>query len=93
MSPHEASYDVSRKDFGVVVSLVSQVSDANGDSVVVTWSSSVQGALGTGQSITVFLSTGGWDSSQPVITATAADVWGASSSSSVEIIVWIPSDT
>ncbi len=52
-----------------------------------------QGALGTGESIVAFLSTGGYDASQPIITATATDIWGAATSVSVQIIVWIPSDT
>lgn len=88
-----ASYDVGRKDFGTNVSLSAVVSDPNGDTVTVTWSSSTQGALGTGESIVAFPSTGGYDASQPIITAIATDVWGVATSVSVQIIVWIPSDT
>jgi len=92
LAAYTASYDVDRKDFGANVALSAVVSDPNGDAVTVTWSSSTQGGLGTGESIVVFLSTGGFDASQPIITATATDVWGASSSQSVQIIVWVPSD-
>ncbi len=35
----------------------------------------------------------GSDATQPVITATAVDQWGTSTSESIQIIVWIPSDT
>ena len=92
LSAHEASYDEARKDNGANVSLAAIAADPNGDEVTVTWSSSTQGDLGTGDSIVAFLSTGGFDSSQPIITATATDQWGASTSVSVQIIVWIPSD-
>lgn len=93
LSSHTASYDATRKDFGANVVLSSIASDPNGDDVTVTWSSSTQGFLGTGESIVAWLSTGKSDASQPVITATATDQWGTASSESVQIIVWIPSDT
>ena len=93
LSSHTASYDATRKDFGANVALSSIASDPNGDDVTVTWSSSTQGFLGRGESIVAWLSTGKSDASQPVITATATDQWGTASSESVQIIVWIPSDT
>jgi hypothetical protein len=93
LSAHTAAYDVDRKDFGANVALSAIASDPNGDAVTVTWSSSTQGSLGTGESIVAFLSTGGSDASQPVITATATDQWGTATAISVQIIVWIPSDT
>jgi hypothetical protein len=93
LTAYIASYDVGRKDFGTNVSLSAVVADPNRDAVTVTWSSSTQGALGTGESIVAFLSTGGYDASQPIITATATDIWGVATSVSVHIIVWIPSDS
>jgi hypothetical protein len=93
LSAHTAAYDADRKDFGANVALSAIASDPNGDAVTVTWSSSTQGSLGTGESIVAFLSTGGSDASQPVITATATDQWGTATAISVQIIVWIPSDT
>jgi hypothetical protein len=93
LSSHTAAYDVALKDFGANVALSSIASDPNGDTVTVTWSSSTQGFLGTGESIVAWLSTGKSDASQPVITATATDQWGTATSVSVQIIVWIPSDT
>ena len=93
LAAYTASYDADRDDFGANVSLSAVVSDPDGDDVTVTWSSSTQGGLGTGESIVVFLSTGGYDASQPIISATATDVWGAATATSVQIIVWIPSDT
>ncbi len=92
LSAHTASYDADRDDFGANVALSAIATDPNDDDVTVTWSSSTQGGLGTGESIVAFLSTGGSDASQPIITATATDQWGASTSVSVQIIVWIPSD-
>jgi hypothetical protein len=93
LTAYIASYDVGRKDFGTNVSLSAVVADPNGDAVTVAWSSSTQGALGTGESIVAFLSTGGYDASQPIITAIATDIWGVATSVSVHIIVWIPSDS
>lgn len=93
LSAHTAAYDADRKDWGANVALSAIASDPNGDVIIVTWSSSTQGFLGTGESIVAFLSTGGSDASQPVITATATDQWGAATPESVQIIVWIPSDT
>ncbi|RLE13017.1 MAG: hypothetical protein DRJ28_08120 [Actinobacteria bacterium] len=93
LAAYTASYDPDREDFGANVLLSAVVSDPNGDEVTVVWSSSTQGALGTGESMFAFLSTGGFDASQPFITATATDIWGAATSVSVQIIVWIPSDT
>jgi hypothetical protein len=93
LASYTASYDPDRGNFGANVALSAIVSDLNGDAVTVTWSSSTQGGLGTGESIVAWMSTGGSDASQPVITATAADIWGASTAVSVQIIVWIPSDT
>lgn len=93
LSSHTAAYNVALKDFGANVALSSIASDPNGDTVTVTWSSSTQGFLGTGESIVAWLSTGKSDASQPVITATATDQWGTATSVSVQIIVWIPSDT
>jgi hypothetical protein len=92
LSSHTAAYDVALKDFGANVALSSIASDPNGDTVTVTWSSSTQGFLGTGESIVAWLSTGKSDVSQPVITATATDQWGTAMSASVQIIVWIPSE-
>ncbi len=92
LAAYTASYDVDREDFGANVALSAVVSDPNGDAVTVTWSSSMQGALGAGESIVAFLSTGGFDAAQPIITATATDVWGTATSQSVQIIVWVPSD-
>jgi len=93
LSSHTAAYDADRSDFGAFVALSAITSDPNGDPVTVRWSSSTQGGLGTGESIVAWLSTGGYDASQPIITATATDQWGTATSVSVQIIVWIPSDT
>ena len=93
LSAHSASFDTERNDNGVIITFSATASDPNGDDFTVTWSSSVQGKLGTGESISVFISTGGFDASQPIITATATDQWGTSSTDSIQIIVSIPSDT
>ena len=92
LSAHTAAYNVELADFGAFISLSSIASDEDGDPVTVTWSSSATGSLGKGESIVAWISTQGSDASQPVLTATARDKWGVSSSASVQIIVWIPSD-
>jgi hypothetical protein len=66
--------------------------DPDGDPVTIDWYSSLSGYLGTGESITASLTTIS-DSSQPFITARATDPFGATSEASIQIIVWVPSDT
>jgi hypothetical protein len=92
LSAHEARLDEDNDEYGANVAFSSVVSDANGDDITVTWSSSVQGMLGTGESIDAFISSDGSDASQPVITATATDGRGGSASDSIQILVLIPSD-
>jgi len=92
LSAHIATFDASRKDFGAVIAFSATASDPNGDPVEVRWSSSGTGYLGTGESISAWVSTQGSDASQPIITATAIDQWGVETSASIQIIVWIPSD-
>lgn len=92
LSAHTAGYNVELEDFGAFISLSSIASDEDGDPVTVTWSSSATGPLGKGESIVAWISTQGSDASQPVLTATATDQWGVSTTASVQIIVWIPSD-
>ena len=64
----------------------------DGDPVNVEWDSSLSGYLGTGEFITASLVTM-YDSSQPFITAKATDPRGAVSEDTIQVIVWIPSDT
>ncbi len=93
LSSHTAAYDAALGDFGTYLTLRATASDPNGDPVVIRWSASTEGGLGTGTEITAWFSTNGSDATQPIITATAVDRWGVTSSASVNIIVWIPSDT
>jgi hypothetical protein len=93
LSSHVASYDASTGRFGAAVSMSAVVTDPNGDTVSVRWYSSDEGFLGSGESIVATLYTGQFDSAQPRITARATDKWGATTEASVQIIVWIPSDT
>jgi hypothetical protein len=93
LSSHVAEYDASTGRFGAAVSMSAVVSDPNGDAVTVRWFSSDEGFLGSGESIVATLSTGQFDSAQPRITARATDKWGVATETSVQIIVWIPSDT
>ena len=93
LTAHVAAYDTDQEDFGAYLDLAATASDPNGDPVEVRWSASTQGFLGTGTSLTAWFSTRGSDATQPVITATAVDRWGTSTSQSIQIIVWIPSDT
>ncbi len=88
-----ATFDTDQGTFGAYVTLSANVTDPDGDdtAITVTWSSSTNGALGTGNPIVVFLSSGCCASDQPTITATATDEGGASTSVSVVITVWIPS--
>jgi len=82
-----------QSDFGAYVSLSAVVSDPNGDPVTVTWKSNTSGSLGSGESLIAWISTNGSDAAQPVITATATDSNGATTTAIVQIIVWIPSDS
>jgi len=88
-----AEYIASSGKFGSPVTLTATATDADGDPVTIEWYSSMEGYLGSGDSISVMLHTIDSDSSQPVITARAIDRWGVSSDASVQVIVWIPSPT
>jgi hypothetical protein len=92
LSSHIAAYDPESQQFRAVVSMSAAVSDPDGDPVTVEWYSSLSGYLGTGEFITASLITI-YDSSQPIITARATDEDGTSSEDTIQIIVWIPSDT
>lgn len=93
LSSHQAEFIQEENRFGATVSLAATVSDPDSDPFTVEWFSSHEGFLGTGESLTVVLHTGQFDSAQPRITARATDKWGAVAESSVQIVVWIPSDT
>ena len=93
LSSFPASFDPSRFDFGALVAFSAVADDPDGDEVTVTWSVSNLGVVGEGPEVTVWLSTFGSDTAQPVITAVARDPSGATASDSVQVIVWIPSDT
>lgn len=93
LSSHSAVYDASTERFGAAVALSAAVSDPNGDRVNVEWYSSDEGYLGSGESITAMLHTGNFDSAQPRITARAIDQWNTAAEATVQIIVWIPSDS
>ena len=80
LTAHVAAYDTDQEDFGAYLDLAATASDPNGDPVEVRWSASTQGFLGTGTSLTAWFSTRGSDATQPVITATAVDRWGTSTS-------------
>jgi extracellular elastinolytic metalloproteinase len=72
---------------GTAITFTASVSDAQGDPITTTWTSSVQGALGTGASITTSaLTTVG----PHTITATASD-GQASNSASITISITEPS--
>lgn len=87
----EAFFDPASGRFIASVPLVANVTDPEGDAFTVDWFSSLDGYLGSGQSITAGLSPD-LDTSQPVITARATDVTGAVGEFSLQIIVWIRSD-
>ena len=93
LSAHTAAYDTGQQDFGAYLTMSATAEDPNGDPFEIRWTANTEGFLGTGESITAWLSTRGSDATQPVITATAVDQWGTSTSDSIQIIVWIPSDT
>ncbi len=92
LSAHIASYDPATGWFSAPVAMAATVVDADGDATRVRWYSSIDGYLGTGESITARLRTI-YDSSQPFITAKVTDANGATSEDTIQIIVWIPSDT
>ncbi len=75
-----------------MVSMSATATDPDGDAVSIDWFSSLSGYLGTGEYITASLVTI-YDSSQPFITARATDEHGDTSEDTIQVIVWIPSDT
>ena len=87
----KAEFDQEQGGFGAFVAFVAEASDPDGGAVTIDWSSSDHGPLGSGESITAWLSTQR-DTSQPVITATATDVSGATGAATIQVIVWIESD-
>ena len=93
LSVHTASFDDEFGDYRIKIAFSSVVSDPDGDETTVTWTSDVEGDLGTGTSVDAFISTGGSDASRQVITATVTDSQGASTSDSIQIVVSILSDT
>jgi hypothetical protein len=92
LSSHVAAFDRESLAFKAVVSMSASASDPNGDPVTVDWYSSLSGYLGTGEYITASLITL-YDSSHPYIMARATDVYGAVSEHTIQVIVWVPSDT
>ncbi len=87
----EAFFNPNTNRFAASVPLVANVTDPEGDAYSVDWFSSMDGYLGTGQSITATLHPD-LDVSQPVITARATDATGAVGEFSLQVIVWIRSD-
>ncbi|NOY56957.1 MAG: cell wall-binding repeat-containing protein [Actinobacteria bacterium] len=78
--------------WGAQVTFTATTDDANCDSVTVTWTSNVDGALGSGSTISPTLEIPfGLDSSQPTITATVTDSYGASSTDSIQVKLLVPS--
>lgn len=78
--------------WGAVVDFTSTTSDANCDTTTVVWTSSVQGALGTTEAISPeLLIPWGQDSSQPTITVTVTDSYGATGSDSIQVKLFVPS--
>lgn len=87
----EAFFDAASGRFIASVPLTANVTDPEGDPYTVDWFSSLDGYLGTGQTITAAMSPD-LDTSQPVVTARATDATGAVGEGSIQIIVWIRSD-
>lgn len=92
LATFQAAYSDTDGLFGADVTFVAEVTDPEGDPVVVDWYSSDEGYLGSGLTITVRIHTLGSDSAQPYITARATDTTGAVGEDTIQIIVWIPSD-
>ena len=93
LSSHEAAYDPGTGRFGATITFSASAIDPDGDSITIRWFSSTEGALGSGATITATIHTQGSDSTQPFITARVTDRWGATSTATIQIIVWIPSGT
>ena len=92
LSRHEAVFDPLTSTFRAPVSMSAEISDPDGDDVTVDWFSSEGGYLGTGVSISASL-VSFVDSSQPFITAVATDARGAQGDYTIQVSVWVPSDT
>jgi hypothetical protein len=78
--------------YSALVPLRASAVSPTGKTVTVIWSSSVEGLLGTGSSTNAILNIpAGADSSQPIITATAVDTFGAIGTATVQIKLYVPS--
>jgi hypothetical protein len=93
LSQHKASYDATTGRFGAAITFTALANDTDGDPVTVQWYSSLEGYLGAGATLTATIYTQGSDSTQPFITARATDQWGVEATATIQIIVWIPSET
>ena len=93
LSSHQAELNEAGTRFGATVTFTADASDPDGEEFTIEWFSDDEGFLGTGESLTVELHTIHGDSAQPTITARATDKWGTVSDDSIQIIIWIPSDT
>lgn len=92
LTAYQAEYSTEDGMFGAVVSLVADVSDLDGDVVAIEWFSSDEGYLGSGATLSPRIHTIDSDSSQPTLTLRVTDSEGNVVETSVQVIVWIPSD-
>ncbi len=93
LSSHEAVFDPATEEFGAQVSLSASIAQFDNDSVTVEWFSSEEGFLGAGETIIATIHTGQSDAAQPHITVRATDQQGMVGEATIQIIVFIPSDT
>ncbi len=78
--------------YSALVQLTASAVSPTGKPLTVIWSSSVDGLLGTGSDILVELNIpAGGDSSQPFITATTVDSYGAIGTATVQVKLSVPS--
>ncbi len=92
LSSYTATYNPSTKSFSATVGFAAAATDPDGDPLTIEWYSSLDGYLGSGPAISAALQII-YDTAQPRITARVTDPSGAVAEDTVQVIIWIPSDS
>ncbi len=92
LSTHVATIDVGDGTLAAPVRLTAEVQIPRGETVEVTWSSDIDGELGTGSVIDAELSNDRRDIVSHRITVTVTSSGGSEGSDSLDVIVRVPSN-
>lgn len=92
LSVHFASIELDSGDLAAPVRLEAQAEAPAGETVTISWTSDIDGPLGTGSELDAELSNAGGDVVSHQITATASSSGGGLGSATIELIVQILSN-